>query len=145
MFGKRYVIVLLGLFCFYGNAQDCLLGIGGDDAETIVEIFQLNENQRATMETLQGELEIETEGLNEQIEKLLAEHPQSKDADLIVLADKYKVLHQQIVDVSYRCDKALLATFNAKQYERYLELCKEAIRRPIAVIPITYDEAGNPE
>lgn len=145
MFGKRYVVVLFSLFCFYGNAQDCLLGIGGNDAETIVDIFQLNENQQATMETLQDELEIETKGINEQIEKLLAEHPQSKDADLIVLADKYKVLRQQILDASYRCDKALLATFNTKQYNRYVELCREAIRRPIAVVPMTYDEAGNPE
>ncbi|WP_149275183.1 hypothetical protein [Pareuzebyella sediminis] len=145
MFGKRYIVALLILFCFYAEAQDCLLGIGGNDAETIVDIFQLNENQRTTMNTLQEELDIEIKGINEQIEKLLAEHPQSKDADLIVLADKYKVLRQKILDASYRCDKALLATFNTKQYDRYLELCREAIRRPIAIIPKTYDQAGNPE
>jgi len=145
MVGKRYVVVLLILFCFYANAQECLLGIGGNDAETIVEIFQLNENQRTTMNTLQEELEIEIKGINEQIEKLLADHPQSKDADLVVLAEKYKVLRQKILDASYRCDKALLATFNTKQYDRYLELCREAIRRPIAIIPKTYDEAGNPK
>ncbi|WP_373518270.1 hypothetical protein [Pricia sp.] len=127
------------------QAQNCTLDIGGKHAETMVTVFQLNEAQVATMETLQRLLAVETGHLEEQIEKLLAEHPQSTEEELIKLADKYKVLQQKIVTASYESDKKLLSEFNAKQYERYLLLCKAAIRRPIDVVPKIYNDSIDPE
>jgi len=141
MLGKICFLALLSVVFCTGNAQDCTLDIGGKNSETIVTVFQLNESQIATMEALRGELEIETKVIEEQIEKLLAEHPQSKEEDLIVMGGKYKTLQQQMVKASYESDKKLLATFNSKQYERYLELCNAAIRRPIRVTPKIYEKS----
>ncbi|MBU3025457.1 hypothetical protein Q4603_17005 [Zobellia galactanivorans] len=121
------------------NAQNCTLDIGGKNNEAIKTIFQLNEEQISTMEALQGELEVQTKDIEGQIEKLLAEHPQSSEEDLIKLAEKYKVLQQQLVQAAYDSDKKLLSLFNSKQYERYLRLCNEAIRIPIKVIPKNYE------
>ncbi len=126
------------------NAQTCTLDIGGKNAETMVTVFQLNEKQMAALETLQRELAVETKSLESQIEKLLAEHPQSTEEELIKLADKYKVLQQKIVTASYESDKKLLSEFNAKQYDRYLQLCKAAIRRPIAIVPKVYNDSIDP-
>lgn len=142
---KFYFFVILGTIFYTGSAQDCTLGIGGKNAEAMVTVFQLNETQIATMETLQGKLEIETKIIEEQIEKLLAEHPQSKEQDLIVMGDKYKALQHKLVQASYESDKTLLATFNTKQYERYLELCNAAIRRPIRITPKFYKDSIAPK
>ena len=145
---KNFLIILgLSLVFLTGSvqAQNCTLDIGGKNAETIVTVFQLNKAQMATLETLQGELAVETKSLEEQIEKLLAEHPQSTEEELIKLADKYKVLQQKIITASYESDKKLLSEFNAKQYERYIQLCKAAIRRPIAVVPKVYKDSIDPE
>ena len=95
MLDKFYFFVILGTIFFTGSAQDCTLDIDGKNAETIVTIFQLNETQTTTMEALRGELEIETKIIEKQIEKLLAEHPQSKEQDLIVMGDKYKALQNK--------------------------------------------------
>jgi len=141
---KNFLNILgLSLVFLTGSvqAQNCTLDIGGKNAETMVTVFQLNEAQVATMETLQRLLAVETGHLEKQIEKLLAEHPQSTEEELIKLAEKYKVLQQEIVTVSYESDKKLLSEFNAKQYERYLQLCKAAIRRPIAVVPKVYNDS----
>ncbi|NNE78138.1 MAG: hypothetical protein HKN31_13830 [Pricia sp.] len=128
-----------------GHAQECTLDLGGKNAETIIRIFQLNDSQITKMETLQADLEVKTKIVEDEIEKLLSEHPQSKEADLITLGDKYKVLQQKIVDACWESDKMLLSTFNVRQYERYLILCKEAFRRPISVVPMTYEEDNDPK
>ncbi|WP_091866749.1 hypothetical protein [Pricia antarctica] len=111
----------------------------------MISVFQLNEAQVATLETLRRLLAVETGHLEERIEKLLAEHPQSTQDELIKMADKYKVLQQEIVTVSYESDKKFLSEFNAKQYERYLQLCRAAIRRPIAVVPKVYNDSIAPK
>ena len=145
----KNIVLFLGisLVCFTGSlqAQICTLDIGGKNAETMVTVFQLNEAQMTILEALQGELAVETKSINEQIEKLFAEHPQSTQEELIKLADKYKVLQQKMVTASYESDKKLLSEFNAKQYERYLQLCKAAIRRPISVVPKVYNDSIAPE
>ena len=145
MLDKFYFFVIFGTIFITGSAQDCTLGIGGKNAETIVTVFQLNETQTSTMEALRGELEIETKIVEEQIEKLLAEHPQSKPEDLIVMGEKYKVLQNKLVQASYQSDKKLLTTFNTKQYARYLELCNAAIRRPIRITPTVYKDTIAPK
>lgn len=142
---KIYSFAAFVLIAFLGNAQTCTLDIGGKNTETMVTVFQLNEAQIATLEILRAALAIETKSVNEQIEKLLAEHPQGTEEELLKLADKYKVLQQKIVSASYEGDKKLLSVFNAKQYERYLQLCQAAIRRPIAVVPKVYNDSIAPE
>ena len=145
----RTFLKLLGislmLFSLSANAQICTLDIGGKNAETMGTVFQLNEAQRTILETLRGELAVETKSIEDQIEKLLAEHPQSTEEELMKLADKYKVLQQKIVKASYESDKKLLSEFNAKQYDRYLQLCNAAIRRPISIIPKVYNDSIDPE
>ena len=123
------------------QAQSCTLDIGGENAETLVKVFQMNEAQVATMKILQQTLAMETEALESQIENLLAEHPQSTEEELLDLAEKYKVLQQKVIEASYETDKKLLSEFNAKQYDRYLQLCKAAIRRPISVVPKVYNDS----
>jgi len=145
MLARFHFFAVFSLIFYTGNAQNCTLDIGGKNSETIVTVFQLNQTQLATMEALQGELEIETNTIEAQIEKLLAEHPQSTEINLLAMGDKYKVLQQKLVQASYQSDKKLLATFNSKQYERYLQLCKAAIRRPIKVIPTTYKDSVAPK
>ncbi len=138
-------LLFFGLLLFTSNAQNCILGIGGKHTETIIRVFQLNRAQIATMETLRDELAVETKNIENQIEKLLAEQPQSTEEELITLAEKYKVLQQTLVTASYKSDKKLLSQFNAKQYERYLQLCKAATRSPITVVPKVYNDSLGPE
>ena len=140
----KYVVLLL-FFTGTLQAQVCTLDIGGKNSETMVRVFQLNEAQIMILETLQGELAVETKALNEQIIKLLAVHPQSTEEELIKLADKYKILQQKVVTASYESDRKLLSEFNPKQYERYLQLCKAAIRQPISVVPKVYSDSSNPK
>ncbi|WP_276167650.1 hypothetical protein [Zobellia alginiliquefaciens] len=139
MFRKMYGFIVCLMFFSVGNAQNCTLDIGGKNSDTIKTIFQLNEEQIGIMEALQGELAVTTKSLEEQIEKLLAQHPQSTEEDLIKLAEKYRALQQELVRAAYDSDKQLLSVFNMKQYERYLQLCNEAIRIPIKVVPKTYE------
>ncbi len=118
------------------HAQDCTLDIGGDNTDMMVEVFQLSGEQMKTMENLKSDLEIRTKSLKEDIQKLFNDHPQSSTEELQVLAEKYRVLEQKIMDASWECDKKLLTTFNEKQYRRYMDLCHEAFRKPIKIIPV---------
>lgn len=132
----RYLFfVLLLHVCAFGNAQqqDCTLGIGGKDTETIVEVFQINEEQKTQMNTWIQELTEKNKVIEEEIKTLLENHPQSTQDDLITLAAKYKVLKDQIVSVSKMYDIKLLSIFNDKQYQRYVDLCREALRDPMMV------------
>ncbi|VAW09936.1 hypothetical protein MNBD_BACTEROID03-1871 [hydrothermal vent metagenome] len=151
MYYKIYVSVLLLLFVFYGgNAQDCTLNIGGENTKTLISVFQLNKAQINQMQAWSAELQIETKGLEDAIEKLFAEHPQSTQEELATLADKYKAIQQKIVNASKNADKNLLSVFNERQYDRYLALCYDAIRTPIeintTVVPdIQKDSVVDPE
>ncbi|GAB5475255.1 MAG: hypothetical protein Mars2KO_33540 [Maribacter sp.] len=117
------------------NAQECTLDIGGKNTETLIKVFQLNDTQIAQMETWSAELTIQNKETEDAIQKLFDSHPQSSHEELLTLANKYKALQQKIVDASWEADKKLLTVFNDKQYERYLQLCMEAVRRPIKVVP----------
>ncbi len=134
----------LNCFCFLvaciflfstGNAQDCTLGIGGKDTETIIKVFQLSDEQIGKMEGWSAELEIENRQIEEQIQELFDTHPQNTPEELTLLATKYKVLQEKMVNVSKAYDKKLLATFNEKQYKLYANLCEEAFRQPMIVNP----------
>lgn len=134
------------LYTFWGMAQDCTLDIGGKNGDTLIQVFQMNEEQISQMETWRAELNVEIKVIEEEIQKLFDNHPQSTPAELTTLASKYKVFEQKIVDASRATDKNLLSIFNSKQYDRYLELCHEAIREPIQVVPLVLkDTVVDPE
>lgn len=137
-------MVYLKYFCFaiactllfhIGNAQDCTLNIGGKDTETIIKIFQLNDGQIGQMEGWRSELEIETSLIEDQIQELMDKQPQKTPEELIILAEKYNVLKEKMVNVSKIYDKKLIGIFNQRQYQRYVDLCNEAFRRPMVVDP----------
>ncbi|MEP3211376.1 MAG: hypothetical protein ABJN95_19475 [Maribacter sp.] len=147
MYSKIVVpFFVLLLFSFWGNAQDCTLDVGGKNTDILIKVFQMNEAQISKMETLAAELAIETKVIEDEIQKLFDDHPQSTPEELETLSNKYKVFQEKIVMASKATDKMLLSSFNEKQYERYLELCYEALRRPIKVKPISLtDTISTPE
>ncbi|NAS11224.1 hypothetical protein [Poritiphilus flavus] len=143
-----YISILLVLFCGYiSHAQrfeDCTLGLGGKDAQTIVEVFQLNEEQQSKMNAWSAELQTQQKLIEDQIQELFDKHPQSTTEELNTLAVKYKKLKDQIVTISKSFDQKLLATFNERQYERYVALCRAAYRQPMT-IPQKVRDSVNPE
>lgn len=147
MYLKAFVlVVVLFLIPFFSNAQECNLGVGGKNSETLIKVFQLNEMQSSKMEALDAELLIETKTLEDAIQKLFDTHPQSTPEELTKLSEKYKVLEHKLIEAHFKADKELLSTFNEKQYTRYLTLCNEALRRPIEVVPISStDSIVDPE
>ncbi len=146
MYSKAILTLVVTFFLFFSaGAQSCTLDIGGKDIDLIVKVFQLNEAQVETMEKLRAELEITTKTVEDDIQKLFDQHPQSSPEQLTTLAEKYKVLQQKLVDASYDSDRKLLETFNERQYERYLSLCMEALLDPIRVAPVQMGGVVDPE
>ena len=133
----KSIFLLLGaLFaCFTANAQDCTLAIGGKDADIIIQVFQMNNEQIAKMEVWKMELAKETEAAQEQANQLLASQPQGTPEDLEKMAIKYKEIQDRVAEISKSYDKKLLAIFNEKQYRRYVGLCREIYLKPLVVIP----------
>ncbi|MEO1012483.1 MAG: hypothetical protein AAFX53_14350 [Bacteroidota bacterium] len=138
MGGKRFFIFFgISFLISWAWGQDCTLDIGGADEDMMVQVFQLNEEQLRAMQGLKGDLLVKNKSTEEEIQILFEGHPQSTPEELQLLADKYRVLQQKMVGASRDCDTKFLAMLNQRQYERYLELCFEAFRKPIRVTPIT--------
>ncbi len=134
MCSRAYALAFfLLLLSLWGNAQECNLNIAGEDTEVLKSVFQLNDDQMGQMQAWGAELRIETSAIEDSIQKLFDQHPQNTHDELILLADKYKVLQQKIVDASLSADQKLLSVFNERQYDRYLALCYDAIRTPIKI------------
>ncbi|MEL6918539.1 MAG: hypothetical protein AAFO99_12505 [Bacteroidota bacterium] len=127
------LLLVFGLLFVTGSAQECTLDIGGKNTETIIKIFQLNEEQIGKMEMWQGELDIKTKDIEDQIRQLMEKHPQKTPEDLTLFAKKYDALKDQMVNTSKAYDTKLIAIFNERQYQRYVDLCIEALRTPIVV------------
>jgi hypothetical protein len=130
----NYYCSILLLFIFFtsmGQTADCTLGIGGKDTETIIKVFQLNDEQLVQMEAWIQKLNKSNELIEEQIDVLLDKHPQSNEEELQTLADKFKPLRAQIIANSKICDQKLVGILNENQYRRYIDLCTEAMRRPL--------------
>ena len=131
----------------YGQLPDCTLGVGGKDTEILKQVFQMNQEQINSLDQWAGELQTANKLKQDEIEQLLATHPQSTEEDLILLAEKYKALQAQMVATARAFDQKLLGIFNPKQYERYVALCNEALREPIIPLapekPVVVKE--NPE
>ena len=133
--GLAFLIFILTNWQGYSQTDYCALDIGGDDSDTIIQIFQLNEEQQSLMEGWRAELQLKTRLIEDDIEQLLATHPQSTQTDLQNLARKYAVLRDKLLTVSSEYDQRLLGVFNEKQYKFYTELCREAMRTPLNPIP----------
>ena len=144
----KYIVFLFffGMLVFSSNAQerDCMLGLGGSSAETIIQVFQLNKEQIQKMNEWSAELKLSNKVYQEEITQLFDTHPQSKTEDLEALASKYKVLKDRVLANAMEYDMRLLELFNPKQYDRYLELCATANRIPYQVVPQPYP-LRNPE
>lgn len=142
----NHLFAILLFFVIYtstGQTTDCTLGIGGKDTETIIKVFQLSEEQLVQMEGWIQELKKSNEGIQEQIDDLLEKHPQSNPEELETLAQKFKPLRAQILSNSKKCDQKLLGIFNENQYQRYISLCGEALRKPL--VGIGAEEIKSPE
>ncbi len=133
---------ILSFFCFvaFGQADDCALGVGNKDTETIKAIFQLSEEQIEKMDTWIVELQSQSREIEDQMGLLLDSHPQSTEADLINLANKYSRYKDELVQISVEYDQKLLGVFNDKQYAYYVSLCKEAKRKPLIPAPEEEEE-----
>lgn len=125
--------------------EDCILGVGITKDETIIDVFQLSEEQAEQMINFSAELKYRNELLNNQAENILKRHPQSSAAELMVLAEKYNVIRDSMQRIQYMIDIKTLKLFNEKQYKRYLELCNEAFRQPFRVVPTNYQDSIPPK
>lgn len=121
--------------------EDCVLGVGITKDETIIGVFQLNEEQAEQVTNYSAELKYRNEILNNQAENIMKRHPQSTVAELKVLAVKYNVIRDSMERIQRMIDMRTLKLFNKKQYTRYLELCGEAFRQPLRVIPMSYRDS----
>ena len=138
--------MIFGLKLNVLNAQeDCILGVGISKDQTLIEVFQLNEAQKEQLINLSAELKIRNEHLDNQAANLLKRHPQGNPSELAVLAEKYTVIVDSIQKIQKMIDVKVLRSFNKKQYERYLQLCKEMIKYPIHVVPETLLDTIAPE
>ncbi|MGB5481097.1 MAG: hypothetical protein WBM91_08470 [Eudoraea sp.] len=130
----KFISSILLFFIFFtvlGQTEDCTLGIGGKDTETIIKVFQLNDEQRVQMESWIQELNKANEVIEEQIDVLLEKHPQSNKEELQAMAEKFKPLRAQIIANSKIYDQKLVGILNENQYLRYINLCNEALRVPL--------------
>lgn len=140
-------LFILALLVFsYSAAQlsDCTLAVGGKDTEVIIQVFQLNEAQQEKLMNWIGELQLYHKEKVDEIRQLFDTHPQQTEEELQQLAAKYKGLRDEIEANSRAIDLKLIATFNQKQYERYMALCREAGRQPMAV-EVAEPEPHGPE
>lgn len=129
------LVFIVGFLISAQAQQECSLGIGATESDTIIQIFQLKEEQITHLEEFKAALEIETGLLDKERKNLFENHPQSTPEDLTALGAKYKVLEERMKQVFKKYDLKLLALFNERQYQRYVTLCQEVSRRPLVVVP----------
>ncbi len=138
---KFVIAICLAFLSDIAIGQTCALGVGTSDPDTVIEVFQLNNQQIEKLKAVKLAYTDNSQGIQEKIEKLLNEHPQSTPADLTLMAEKYNVLKEEMISLSLKSDEEVLTTFNQKQYERYLILCKETFQKPIVVTPTVYNDS----
>ncbi len=115
------------------SQEECFLGIGGRDDETISEVFQLNELQLEKLRNWSAELKVRNDILKDQAKYLLKRRGQASPEDLMAVSYKYKDLLDSMRQNSRMLDKRLLSIFNDKQYNLYIDLCSQLTLRPIYV------------
>ncbi|MEA1787082.1 hypothetical protein U1E44_13360 [Arenibacter sp. GZD96] len=126
-------IPLMALQClvYCVSAQDCTLDLAGTKLDTFIKIFQLNDTQTAQAEQWQAEVQLHLNVLEEEATTLLAKQPQHTPEELTALAQKYRAVQDKMIGISANYDVKLVSVLNEKQYQRYLDLCGEAVRRPL--------------
>ena len=137
-----FIIVLLVFNYTAAQLSDCTLAVGGKDTEVIIQVFQLNDAQQEKLMNWIGELQLYHKEKADEIRQLFDTHPQQTTEELEQLAEKYKGLRDEIEANSRAMDLKLIATFNQKQYERYVALCREAGREPMVVEVVAPDPPG---
>ena len=143
--GFRVLSIILMISITAMVQEDCILGVGITADSTLIDVFQLNEEQTEKLKNWSAELKYRNELLNNQAENLLKRHPQSSAAELMVLAEKYKVIRDSMGTVQRTLDIKTLKLFNENQYKLYLALCEKALRRPYYVIPRNYRDSIPPK
>ncbi len=113
--------------------MDCTLGVGGKDNETIIEVFQLNEEQRESLKNWSAELEVRNTYLKNKAKSLLNKHQESPPSVLMEMSYEYRQLLDSMKSNSRSIDRRLLGTFNQKQYDLYVELCGMISMSPMQV------------
>lgn len=108
------------------QGQDCTLGLGGTDPNTIAGAFELDEGQQKRMQIWVDALEAENAPLQKQLDSLLQSHPQSNPEQLTALGQKYDAIREQMVNNSLRYDRLLLGIFRPAQYRKYEAMCDDA-------------------
>ena len=141
------IAFLVCLLLFTGGLRsqkkDCTLGMGGTDRETIVQVFQLTDNQQAQMEEWAEELQRYRTDLDARLQELFESHPQQSMEELQQLASKYQVLKEEAEATSKAFDRRLLSIFDERQYRQYAALCREAGREVMSpMLPAVSDPEG---
>ncbi len=111
--------------------QDCYLGVGGPDNQTITEVFQLDSVQQEQLANLGAELNYRNQLLAQRAEYLLDLHAQSSPEDLLVMSFEYRQVIDSMHTNMRMIDKKMLSLFNDKQYNMYIKLCNQAMSSPI--------------
>lgn len=131
-----FLLLLLATWTTRAQTNQCTLDIGGQEPQTLIGVFQLNEDQQDRLEEWRAELIVQRRAIEDDIRQLLDTHPQSSEDDLVNMANKYAVLQDQLLDLIIEYDQKLLGTLNEKQYAFYVELCEEALRRPLVPVAV---------
>ncbi|NAY90356.1 hypothetical protein GTQ34_00355 [Muricauda sp. JGD-17] len=119
---------------FFGFSQrDCLLGIGGKDDETIIEVFQLNEEQQEKLTNWSAELKVRNDLLKDQAKYLIKRHEESSPEVLINVSTQYKGILDSMKQNVRMIDTRMLSILNEKQYQLYLKFCRQLALRPIHI------------
>ncbi len=109
------------------------MGIGGRDNETIIEVFQLNEEQKENLKNWSAELKVRNTYLKDKAKFLVKRHEQSPPNVLMKMSYEYRKLLDSMRNNSRMIDKRMLGTFNQKQYDLYVELCGMIAMDPMRV------------
>ncbi len=113
------------------SQEDCFLGIGGKDDETIKAVFELTEDQVEKMRNWGAELQFRNEIFERRAEDLLKNHAQSSLEDLMRMSYEFKALLDSMENNMKRLDQRMLGIFTNEQYNLYIMLCNEVYRSPI--------------
>lgn len=116
------------------SQQDCLLGIGGKDDETIKTVFELTDDQIEKMRNWGAELAFRNELFEIRAKNLLKNHAQSSVEDLMKMSIEYKAILDSMESNIRLLDKRLLSTFSDEQYDLYYMLCNQVQRSPIYAV-----------
>lgn len=113
------------------SQEDCFLGIGGKDDETITTVFELTEDQVEQMRNWGAELKFRNEVFEMRAKRLLETHAESSPEELMKMSKQYKALLDSIYNNMRMLDRRMLGTFTTDQYNLYIMLCNQVYRSPM--------------